>query len=269
LIILAIAADILTAAVIFAGLVIGYKNGFLKMILSFVFLILAAVIASALANSLDDIICDRYVIPVVKSEITEYVDNVYDEYVTNVLPLDEFSENYHSGVLTANELNDIINTTVEKFTGGLKEYVGDLNLPFEIKLTNSELDETAIVFDGDDLDTRLSVLESPTVRVTDFLTEKIVRPTVIRILGNLIFTASFIILAIICSVVLGSLKLINKIPLLGPINRFAGAVLGLLISAMILYIMSLVFMIIINHNPEFQTVLDDTLFTKHVFLYLT
>jgi hypothetical protein len=266
---LAIAADIITVLVIITGLMIGYKNGFLKMILSFIFLIIAAVTATFISNALDDFICDRYLLPTVKTELTEYVSNVYDGFVTESLPLNEFSDNYHSGVLTANEINDIIDEKIKKFTDSLKDYADSLNLPFEIKLSNSEIDGVAAIFDGDNPENRLSVFDNPTTPTVEFLTEKAVRPTLIRILGNIIFTVSFIILSIIFSAVVSALGIINRLPLLGTVNRLAGAVLGLIISAMILYILSLILMIIINQNPEYQAFFDETIITKYVINYLT
>ncbi|MDR0904318.1 MAG: CvpA family protein [Ruminococcus sp.] len=266
---MAIAADVITVLIVIAGLAIGYKNGFLKMILSFVFLIIAAFLATIAADSLDDFIADRFIMPKVKTELTEYVNTVYDEFVTEKLPFNEFYENYHSGVLTANEINDIINTEVKKFTDSLKNYTDELNLPFEIKLTNDEIDGVKTVFDSDNPENRIAVLDNPTVPAVDFLMENAVRPTVIRILGNIIFTVSFIILSIVFSVIVGALGIINRLPLLGIVNRLAGAVLGLLISAMILYILSLIIMIILNQTPDLQTEIDKTFIAKYCIEYLT
>jgi uncharacterized membrane protein required for colicin V production len=269
LIILAIAADIITVFIIIAGLMIGYKNGFLKMILSFIFLIIAAAIASVAADSLDDFICDRYILPAVKTELTEYVNSVYDDFVTKTLPLNEFSENYHSGVLTANEINDIINEEVKKFTESLKGYTESLNLPFEIKLSNADIDSVSSIFDGENPDERLDVLENPTTAAVEFLTVNVVRPTLIRILGNIIFAVVFIILSIVFSIIVRVSGVINRLPLLGIVNRLAGAVLGLLISAMILYILSLIIMIVLNQNPDFQTEINKTIIAKYCIEYLT
>ncbi|MDR0987580.1 MAG: CvpA family protein [Ruminococcus sp.] len=266
---MAIAADVVTVLIVIAGLMIGYKNGFLKMILSFVFLIIAAVIATIAADSLDDFICDRFIMPTVKTELTEYVNTVYDEFVTEKLPFNEFYENYHSGVLTANEINDIINEEVKKFTDSLKNYTDDLNLPFEIKLTNAEIDSVSAIFNADVPEARIGVLDNPTAPAVEFLTENAVRPTVIRILGNIIFSVSFVILAIVFGVIVNSLGIINRLPLLGTVNRLAGAVLGLLVSAMILMILSLILLIFLNQNPDLQTEIDKTYIAKYCIEYLT
>jgi hypothetical protein len=266
---IAVGIDVFVGAIILVSIIAGHKNGFLKMILSFIFLIVAAFIASVAANSLDDFICDNLILPAAEKNLTEYVTNVYDEYVTEIIPIDEFSENYHSGVLTANEFNDIINTKAKAFVDILNGYAEKADLPFEVELASEGFDSTIEVFDGDDPTARAAVLQSPVEPVVRFLVANTLRPTIIRIVGSIVFTLTFIIISIILGLVIKATGIINKIPIVGGVNRFAGAILGLLVAITILFILSRIALIFFGGNVNLQTFVDRTFVTKYIFRFLT
>jgi uncharacterized membrane protein required for colicin V production len=266
---MAIGIDITVAAIILISIIAGYKRGFVKMILSFIFLIAAAVIASIAADAIDDFICDEVILPSAQKNLTEYVTSVYDEYVTKIIPIDEFSENYHSGVLTANEFNDIINTKANAFVGILNEYAEKNDIPFAVELASSGFDSAITVFDGSDVSARAETLSSPVEPVVAFLVTNTLRPMIIRIVGSVIFTLTFIIACVLLGIVIKATGVVNKIPIVGGVNRFAGAILGLLVAVTIIYILSRICLIFFGDGLALQTYLDRTLFTKYIFGFLT
>jgi uncharacterized membrane protein required for colicin V production len=265
-----ITIDVVAFLIITIGVAVGYNKGFIKMILSFIFLIIAAVSASLAADAIDDYICDKFIMPAAQETLTEYVTTVYDEFVTEIIPIDEFSENYHSGVLTANELNDIINIKAKAFVGILSEYADRADLPLEVELASSGFDNTITVFDGDDVAARAATLESPVEPVVNFLMTGTLRPLIIRIVGSIAFTVLFIIFAAILGIVIKVTGVIHKIPLIGGVNRFAGAILGLLVGLTVLYVVSRIASIFLDNtgNLSLQTYLDKSFVTKYVFSFL-
>jgi hypothetical protein len=266
---IAIGIDITVAAIILVSIIAGYKRGFLKMVLSFIFLFVAVIAASIISDSTDDFISDKFILPAMQEKITEFVTAAYDEYVTEIIPIDEFSENYHSGVLTANEFNDIITSKAKGFVGILKRYTEKSDLPVEVELASSGFDSTIEVFDGDDVSARAATLESPVEPVVKFLMVNTLRPTILRIVGSVAFTVLFIVISALLGIVIKATGVVNKIPFVGGVNRFAGAILGLLVALVILYILSRIALIFFDGNLALQAYMDRTFVTKHIFRFLT
>jgi uncharacterized membrane protein required for colicin V production len=266
---MAIGIDFFVGAVILVSILAGYKRGFIKMILSFIFLIIAAVAASIAADAIDDFITDKLIMPAAQKTLTEYVTSVYDEFVTEIIPIDEFSKNYHSGVLTANELNDIINIKAKAFVDILSEYADRADLPVEVELASSGFDSTITVFDSDDVAVRAATLESPVEPVVNFLMINTLRPAILRIVGSIAFTVLFIIIIALLGIVVKMTGVINKVPIVGGVNRFAGAILGLLVAITILYVLSRIALIFFDGNLALQTFVDRTFVTKYIFWFLT
>jgi hypothetical protein len=204
-----------------------------------------------------------------EKKLTEFVTTAYDEYVTEIIPIDEFSENYHSGVLTANEFNDIISSKATVFVDILKEYADNADLPFEIEIASSGFDSAINVFDGDDPVIRAETLTNPVPPVVGFLVQNTLRPTIVRIVGSVVFAVTFFVLIAVLGIVLKATGVVNKIPIVGGVNRFAGAILGLLAALIIIYILSRLCLIFFGNSPGLYAFVDRTLFTKYIFSLLT
>jgi uncharacterized protein YacL len=79
---------------------------------------------------------------------------------------------------------------------------------------------------------------------------------------------SFLILSVIFGLILRALGVVNKIPILGMINRTAGAVLGLLVAAVILYVLAQILEIIAARSPGDIAFLSQTHIAKYVYDFL-
>lgn len=68
--------------------------------------------------------------------------------------------------------------------------------------------------------------------------EIIVKPIIVMVLSGVVFILLFFILMLICSLLAKSLKLVNKIPLLGGVNALLGGLIGLLKGIIVVIIIN-------------------------------
>jgi hypothetical protein len=228
------------------------------MIFSVLFVVLAAVIASFVSENLDIVIYEQFVEEPVRTRLTEYVNDVYEKLPGETQKINEISANYHSGVLTANEFSDIIDEKATEWLESIKNYLKTHDLPFDLKLSDGNFRELVENFSETDTNDKITVLENPVERTVDVLIDNALRPTAVRIIGSIIFIVTFAVMSILLGVLLKVLGIIHKIPILGTVNRTAGALLGLLVAAAIIWIAAHILEFFITRSPDSVAFLDDS-----------
>jgi hypothetical protein len=264
--------DIVVFLALILGFCIGFRRGFAKTAASLFFMIVAGIIASFAADALEKPVYDKFVYPAVKEKLTIYVTDVCDNITNDSQTFNEIFKNYHSNLLTANEMSDIIKLKAGDFTKSLGEYLKSHELPFGLTLSEEMLEslsaamsdnETAFTPEtvpADSMSDRLT----PTEQIADFVIGYAIRPAAMRIIGNVLFFIFFVLLSICFGLIVRALGIIDKIPVLGTVNSLAGGVCGLAATLLIAYIVLSVYRILAERDIITGTEIVDAAYTVRV-----
>lgn len=91
----------------------------------------------------------------------------------------------------------------------------------------------------------LSILDADTDDFARAITDDMVKPILLVPMRALIFIILFVIIAIILSVIAKLLKLVNKIPLIGNVNKVLGAVAGAAEAAVVILLVCIFIQVIV------------------------
>ena len=91
----------------------------------------------------------------------------------------------------------------------------------------------------------LSIIDADTDDFARAITDNMVRPILLVPMRALIFIVLFAIIAIILSVTANLLKVVNKIPLIGSINKILGAVAGAAEAVIVIFLVCIFIQVII------------------------
>ncbi|MCH5199409.1 MAG: CvpA family protein [Oscillospiraceae bacterium] len=91
----------------------------------------------------------------------------------------------------------------------------------------------------------LSILDADTDDFARAITDDMVRPVLLVPMRALIFIVLFAIIAIILSIAAKLLKLVNKIPLIGNINKVLGAVAGAVEAVIVIFLVCIFIQVIV------------------------
>jgi uncharacterized membrane protein required for colicin V production len=235
--------DIIAFLVLVIIFCIGFKRGFLKTIASLVFIILAGMIASFCADALEKPIYEKWVYPAFKEKLTVYVTDVCDNLTNDSQTFNEIFKNYHSNLLTANEMSDIIKSQATNFTQNLGEYLKTHELPFGLTLSEATLESLSTAMSEDETAftpetvpaSTADIATTPTEQIADFIIGYAIRPTAMRFIGTILFLVIFVLLSICFGLIVRALGIIDKIPVLGTVNSIAGGICGVIFALFILY----------------------------------
>lgn len=92
----------------------------------------------------------------------------------------------------------------------------------------------------------LSILDAPTDDFARSITDNMIKPVLLVPIRALIFTVLFIVITIILNLIVKVLKGVNKIPLIGGINKILGAVSGAAEGIIIIFVICIFIQVIIS-----------------------
>lgn len=186
--------DVLILLVLFLCYKKGAKDGFAKTLVSLLGFVIAAVLASMLCAPISEAVYDKTMSKPINDAVSSAL--IGDEE-TSFVGLDK----------------NTISTAVEEGINSLPSFIRDI--------TGLESKKEEIV---------ANVNESTNATVSkicDTVCESYIRPVVIKILSAIVFLLLFVAVWLICKIVAKMLKIINKLPLLGGLNKLLGGIIGL------------------------------------------
>ncbi|MBE6879595.1 MAG: CvpA family protein [Ruminococcaceae bacterium] len=92
--------------------------------------------------------------------------------------------------------------------------------------------------------------------------DNIVKPVVLIPMRTLIFIILFVIISILLSFVIKATSLINKIPLIGTLNEFLGAIMGLVHGVIVIFVIVIVLNMIITLTENSLIFLNESTIDK-------
>lgn len=251
--------DVLVIGILLVFLYIGARRGFLRSVVLVVLTVASIVVSWLGAEIASPIVYDKF--------IKEYVIEALSKSSSNTSPTDiafeAITEGDYGVEVTDTEINSIFSAAGDFFDNIAREMKknGAVSDTDEIK---SEVEESMIekmltsllgdaVSDelmtemlvsiegttdgiGNVLETFISGDSEETARVTE---EQIVAPVVKGLLKILVWLLLMLVFRLIIVPVSNSFKLVNKIPLIGPVNSLLGAILGTAEGIIFVYAISL------------------------------
>lgn len=94
-------------------------------------------------------------------------------------------------------------------------------------------------------DVVLSILSAETDDFARAITDNMVKPVLLVPMRALIFIVLFVIIAIILSIIAKLLKVVNKIPLIGKVNKALGAVAGVAQAVIVIFLVCIFIQVIV------------------------
>ncbi len=201
-----IVLDLILVAIVILACRKGRKDGFAKTVVGFLSFFIAIVLAGLLCKPVANLAYSG----LVQKPVESTIETTIRKYT------DEFNESAPS----AQQLLDGIEQALENAPEFLKD-------AFKLEEKRQELSD--------------KIVEVYTTDITAFsreITETVVKPAVISAISAVAFVVLFIILSLVCALLAKSLKLVNKLPLLGGLNSFLGGVLGALKGLIIVVVLN-------------------------------
>lgn len=121
-------------------------------------------------------------------------------------------------------------------------------------------------------DVVISILDTDTEDFAGAITDNVVKPVVLVPMRALIFAILFAIILIVLNILAGLLKGINKIPLIGKINKILGAVAGFAQGAIVIFLVCIFVQVVIalsgNELIFLNTMtIDESLLFKKIYYF--
>ncbi len=280
--------DALVIGLLLIFLYVGGKRGFLRSAV-FVFLVVASIVVSWLgAEIASPLIYDNFI----KEYVTEGLSKRSSETTPTDIAFQAISEGDYGVEMTDTELNGILSLTGDFFSNIAQEMKQNGAVPETEEIeteveesmmqkmlssllggvaSNETVNEMLISIEGttEGVDSVLSVFlggnAEETARVTE---ERIVAPIIKGLLKILVWLLLMVVFRLIIRPVSDSFKLVNKIPLIGPVNALFGAVLGLAEGIIFIFALSLaVKLAVYLSEGSLMFINDRTISLTHVFKY--
>ena len=209
--------DLVLIGILALSIKIGSKNGFAKTIVSFFGVFIALILAVVLAN------------PLAKLTYSAVIEKPAESAITSVLE---------------KEVENISNSIADKEAIGAKIEEEINKLPAIIR--------NSIGFDkySEEFHNLVNPENFHAEEISHNICNTYLKPAAISVLTVILFVILFIILALVLKLVSKSLKLVNKIPLIGKLNSFLGAVAGLLTGALVVLIVNWAIIVIVGDNSS-------------------
>lgn len=251
--------DVLVIGILLVFLYVGARRGFLRSVVLVVLTVASIVVSWLGAEIASPIVYDKF--------IKEYVTEALVKSSNNTSPTDiafeAITEGDYGVEVTDTEINSIFSAAGDFFDNIASEMKknGAVSDTDEIKneveesmvekmltslLGNSVSDElmTEMLVSiegttdgiGNVFETFISGDSQETARVTE---QRIVAPVVKGLLKILVWLLLMLLFRLIIGPVSNSFKLVNKIPLIGPVNSLLGAILGIAEGIIFVYAISL------------------------------
>ena len=112
----------------------------------------------------------------------------------------------------------------------------------------------------------LSILDADTDDFARAITDNMVKPVLLVPMRALIFIVLFVIIAIMLSIIAKLLKLVNRIPLVGNINKILGAVIGAAEAAVVILLVCIFIQVIVVLS-ENELIFLNTMTIDETFIF--
>lgn len=144
------------------------------------------------------------------------------------------------------------------------------SLPFFVSgmVNNSEPGETSII----EKIIASAVSSAETDNITHKITDDIVKPYLLVPVRALIFVTLFVIIFVVLKLLSNLIKWVNKIPLIGGINKFLGAIAGIAQGAVVIFLICIFVQVIITltgNDLIFMNTMtiDETSIFRHIYYF--
>lgn len=281
--------DTLIIGILLIFLYIGARRGFMRSVV-FVVLVAASIVVSWLgAEIASPIIYDKFI----KDQVTQALTKSSQDTSPTDIAFEAITEGDYGVEVTDTEVDSVLSASGDFFDNIASEIKknGAVSDTDEIKteveqsmiekmltslLGNSVSDKTLkemlVSIEGttEGVDNVLSVFISgdseQTARVTE---ERIVAPVVKGIIKIIVWLLLMLVFRLIINPVSDSFKLVNKIPLIGPVNSLLGAILGVAEGIIFVYAVTLaVKLAVYLTEGSLMFINNETISQTYLFKYL-
>lgn len=284
--------DIFAIALLLVFLYTGGKRGFVKSILLITGYIISLRIAFLVINSASPVIYDKYVktkvVSIVEKQlgdvdvVTEIQRAINNSFADTGISVDKekikdiissnsgnigkdietyINANNKDVNISSDEINQNIqdiynNSIVEKFISSIPTYIN--NNDYQNAHSTTTINKT------------LKALTGTKEDAASYIEKSFLRNNLIIVLRSIIFVIVFIISLFVVRLLTRALSIVNKIPLVGPVNTFLGMIFGLLQGLVVIYIIALIIHAVIALSSNQMLVFNsntigNTIFFKHIY----
>ncbi|MBQ8623733.1 MAG: CvpA family protein [Oscillospiraceae bacterium] len=280
--------DALIIGIFLIFLYIGGRRGFLRSVVFLVLVVLSIVVSWLGAEIASPIVYDNFI----KEHVTQALTKSSQETSPADIAFEAITEGDYGVEMTDTELDSVLSSAGDFFNNIAQEMKnsGAVSDEEEIK---SEVEQSMIekmlnsllgdVVSKDLINEMLVSIEGTTNGVDNVLSafiggnadetarateENIVAPIIKGILKILVWLVLMIVFRLIIGPVSDSFKLVNKIPLIGPVNSLLGAILGAVEGIIFIYALSLaVKLAVYLTEGSLMFINDQTISQTYIFRY--
>lgn len=214
---------VIVILIIVFGAVIGFMRGLLRCLVGMLFSALSVLIAYLISPFMYGILVEK---TSVDDYVTERISTMIEEDIEQKIK-DEYFEK--TGLeLTDTDLLKSLKEKVYQYDPDKSDQaniINNLNIPKSLK--KSLVDDNAY---GEKTDIEAD-------NFYDYIAKLIVK----RAMKMISYVVSFLLISIIFAIIIIALKIVTKLPVIGGLNKIGGAILGALISLVIVWIMFVIF----------------------------
>ena len=151
------------------------------------------------------------------------------------------------------KLTESANTTAETLASSIPEFIHSAAITFGIDINNIILNNTGLEFDS----------------AVSSITNGIVEPIITILIRIIVVILLYIIFSFVIKLLSKLFKNINKIPIVGSLNKFLGIIVGLFKGALITMLICFVFYTILGFaGGELFGITKETLNDTYIFSFL-
>lgn len=203
--------DIVTLAILLGGIAAAYRKGLVRSAVELAGYVLSSVVAYSLSVPLGQWIYNSLLEPVVSRQVHAYIAKTVGDGA--------------GAAVTSSGLSTFLNRMPDNFRALLGQY------HLSVDTIRSAAGSSA---------------QSGTDIVSTAVTNQIAAPIAMSVSRAIAFAAVFFVCMIVVRLVARVANGVNRIPVIGTINRFGGACAGLLLSAMDIFLLCTVISVVIS-----------------------
>ena len=121
---------------------------------------------------------------------------------------------------------------------------------------------------GTKTDTLDSLIASAAENTAATIVDSFISPIVIALLQSVTFILYLIIIAFLIKLIAKSLGLVNKVPVIGGINRFVGGIFGVVFAALIVFVLTVAVRVVLASGISTDILSEQTIQNSLVYHYV-
>jgi len=235
--------DIALAAIIFFFMTKSYRKGLVTSIIRLAGVVIAYIAGTVLSK------------PITSYIYTNFLEGKVSEFVSNQVPPELSSS---SELIAGGGIAQVKDKIVEY----IEQIIEKLGIDPALLGSSVNAQEAAEAVG--------SAVTEQNASISAALTDTVVQPLVIGVLNIIVFIIIFAVTMFIVKILARAMRAVNHVPIVGPLNRLGGAVLGAAEGLIICYIIGLaaVFLIAASKN-EWEFLNNDVLSKTHLLKWFT